>query len=537
MRVTDRPWTRHHHRVAFVLVLAFAVAITLNPGSDRAGSATLLIAQFHAGNGGKPFAGDRTNFITISPNGDGFRDAARMSFRLTRTARVTLTALVDGGRAAPPKLVSSTSENLRAGRHRLSWTPDPNLEPRTYMLRVTVDGYTAASLVVRVLGVEAGFTKQSYRQHDVAALVVSSDASELTVHLFQAGPEDGPSIYGGYGNNALYGVPVGKAMHFDWSHNKSQRATLHLRVPSRASGLYFARIDTPDGRFGFAPFVLLPHPFGAHRVAVVFPTNTWEAYNHRDVDGNGAGDTWYSVNSIPRIDLTRPYLHKGVPTRFRGYEVGFLRWLYRSGKDVDFISDRQLDQLSARRLHALYDLVVFLGHHEYMTTASYNATVGYRNLGGNLMFTSTTNFLYRAARHGRWLFRQQPWRDLGRPEAGLIGVQYLRNDGGKHQGHYLVVGANAARWAFRGTGLQNGSTFGHGGIEIDARSSASPPGTIVLAWMPNLQGTGYSPEMTYYSTRAGAKVFAAGTLNFAGTALEPSVRPVLENIWQQLAQP
>jgi hypothetical protein len=355
--------------------------------------------------------------------------------------------------------------------------------------------------------------------------------------LFQAGPESGPSIYHGYGNDALYGVPIGRAMHFDWSRNRSRHVTLRIRVPSRASGLYFARIDTDDGRVGFAPFVLLPHPFGGHRIAVVFPTNTWEAYNHRDVDGNGAGDTWYSVNSIPRIDLTRPYLHKGVPTRFRGYEVGFVRWLYRSGKDVDFITDRQLDKLSARRLHGLYDLIVFLGHHEYMTTHSYNVTTGYRDLGGNLMFTSTTNFLYRVARRGRWLFRQQPWRELGRPEAGLIGVQYLNNDGGKHQGHYLVVGAKAAPWAFRGTGLKSGDSFGHGGIEIDARSFASPPGTIVLATMPNLQGRGLSPEMTYYSTRAGAKVFAAGTLNFAGTALEPTVRPLLENIWRQLARP
>ena len=88
-----------------------------------------------------------------------------------------------------------------------------------------------------------------------------------------------------------------------------------------------------------------------------------------------------------------------------------------------------------------------------------------------------------------------------------------------------------------GTGLHNGDTFGHGGIEIDARTTASPRGTIVLATMPNLQGFGYSPEMTYYSTRAGAKVFAAGTLNFAGTALGPEVSPVLENIWEHMARP
>ena len=53
--------------------------------------------------GAGALAGDRANFVTISPNGDGFRDAARLRFRLSRTARVTLTALVDGGRARPPQ--------------------------------------------------------------------------------------------------------------------------------------------------------------------------------------------------------------------------------------------------------------------------------------------------------------------------------------------------------------------------------------------------------------------------------------------------
>jgi hypothetical protein len=43
--------------------------------------------------------------------------------------------------------------------------------------------------------------------------------------------------------------------------------------------------------------------------------------------------------------------------------------------------------------------------------------------------------------------------------------------------------------------------------------------------------------MTYYETRAGAKVLAAGTLNFAGTALEPGVSAVLENLWSRLSRP
>ena len=33
---------------------------------------------------------------------------------------------------------------------------------------------------------------------------------------------------------------------------------------------------------------------GEHRVAVVMPTLTWQAYNLRDVDGDGKGDSWYA---------------------------------------------------------------------------------------------------------------------------------------------------------------------------------------------------------------------------------------------------
>jgi FG-GAP repeat protein len=49
-------------------------------------------------NGGASFAGDRSNYVTVSPNGDGIRDPAHISFRLSRPAGVTLRVLVDGGR-------------------------------------------------------------------------------------------------------------------------------------------------------------------------------------------------------------------------------------------------------------------------------------------------------------------------------------------------------------------------------------------------------------------------------------------------------
>jgi hypothetical protein len=43
--------------------------------------------------------------------------------------------------------------------------------------------------------------------------------------------------------------------------------------------------------------------------------------------------------------------------------------------------------------------------------------------------------------------------------------------------------------------------------------------------------------MTYYETPAGAKVFAAGALNFAASIGEPAVARLLENVWSRLSRP
>jgi len=44
----------------------------------------------HARNGTSPFAGDTEQLTTISPNGDGFRDRANVTFRLREPATVTM---------------------------------------------------------------------------------------------------------------------------------------------------------------------------------------------------------------------------------------------------------------------------------------------------------------------------------------------------------------------------------------------------------------------------------------------------------------
>jgi hypothetical protein len=97
----------------------------------------------------------------------------------------------------------------------------------------------------------------------------------------------------------------------------------------------------------------------------------------------------------------------------------------------------------------------------------------------------------------------------------------------------VVQGARAAPWAVAGTGLRNGSTFGRYGIEIDGRSESSPPGTVTLARIPNLIGE-HDAEMTYYETAAGARVFAAGVVNFAASITDPAVSRLVDNVWSRL---
>ena len=79
--------------------------------------------------------------------------------------------------------------------------------------------------------------------------------------------------------------------------------------------------------------------------------------------------------------------------------------------------------------------------------------------------------------------------------------------------------------------------FGRYGIEIDARAPSSPPGTVLLAQIPDLIGPGVSAHMTYYETPAGARVFAAGAFGFVSAPLARPVAQLLENLWAQLAEP
>ena len=383
------------------------------------------------------------------------------------------------------------------------------------------DGDASSGLIETApsTAVQAAFGKRSYAPQSSAILLLRGHSDTLKIHFYRAGAGHvGP----------LQGAAVGATQTV-----RSTARQVVLKLGDWPSGLYYARVTTPGLGDWYAPFIVQPRRLGAHRILVVLPTNTWQAYNFED------GDSWYKNRDVHTIDLTRPFVGGGVPPHYRGYDRGFIRWLAIHHKQPDFLSDDDLDRIvSGDELAGAYDLVVFPGHEEYVTEHEFDVIDRYRDLGGNLAFLSANNFFYKVVKHGDELDGRWRWRDLRRPEAALVGAQYVDWNHARYRNRpFTVTGSAIAPWFFRGTGLHDGDTFGTYGIEVDSRDDASPPSTRVLARIQDIFGPGKTAEMTYYTTAAGTKVFSAGVMNFGGSALWPVVSTMVENLWTKLCVP
>src|SRR5262249_39690536 len=124
--------------------------------------------------------------------------------------------------------------------------------------------------------VPAAFAQRSYAPGDRASLAVWGRRPSLVGRFYRVGLGAGRVR----GSDVMVGTPDGKSMRL-------RGTNAHLTIPRGPSGLYFLRLGAPGGWLGFAPFVLRSRQPGANRVAVVLPTNTWQAYNFRDVNGDG----------------------------------------------------------------------------------------------------------------------------------------------------------------------------------------------------------------------------------------------------------
>jgi hypothetical protein len=530
-------------KVLALLPPLFAVLVA---GSAPAALEPPRLLGLSVSNGGHPFLGDTRQLATVSPNGDGLRDRALVRFHLDRAASVELRVVATSSFGRQPTVVWRLRRAFAAGPHALTWKPKAGIADRTYLLRFVIrsksgsrvygferprPGKPTSGLVVRILGVDSAFQQRSYPLGAQASASIATDARRVRVQFFGYPGAGAP----GEIDEKTGASAMSPAVTLDWGGHRGAPHVVGF-VPSESwpSGLYFLRVTASDRRVGYAPVVLRPRRLGEHRIAVVLPTNSWQAENLRDANGDGWGDSWSANASLSMVDLRRAYLDSGLPDRFRGGSGAVVKWLNRTDKRVDYLSDDDLAAVSSGdALRRAYDFVVFAGSEEYVGRHAYEAIRRFRDLGGRLMFLSAANFHWRAERKGSTLRRVRPWRQIGTPEAALVGVQVTATGRGGGKA-YVVRGAGAEPWVFAGTGLADGSTFGRFGTKIDATTRQSPAGSVVLARIGRAIGK-RSAEMTYYRTGAGAQVFAAGVFDFAGGLDQPAVAALVENVWARLS--
>lgn len=376
--------------------------------------------------------------------------------------------------------------------------------------------------------VTAFFPHQSYAPGLTARLVVWDKAPDLKVQVFRAATSYRRIL----ASDVMTGTAISAVRDLG---AVSGTSTYRIRLGNWPSGLYFAQLTAPGRRIGYATFVLRPRHLGEHSVAIVLPTETWQAYNFRDDNHDSIPDTWYAHGST--AVLSRPFLNRGVPPHYKQYDARFLGWAYLNHHRADYISDAELNSADGAQLRKAYRLLIFEGHHEYVTQHEYDAVTRYRDLGGNLMFLSANNFFWKIEISHDVMTRVAKWRDLGRPEAALIGVQYYRNDMGEHRGSWVVRrAAMKLPWLIDGTGLDVGMDFSSGGIEADDVVAASPRNVQIVASIPDLYGDGINADMTYYESARGAKVFAAGAFTIAGAVWQGHVFQLMTNLWNWMSK-
>lgn len=271
---------------------------------------------------------------------------------------------------------------------------------------------------------------------------------------------------------------------------------------------------------------------------------TYQAYNKYPDDG-ATGKSLYPNRSWGRNTVTgerravmvsfdRPY-HGNGAGEFFFWEVNFIHWLERTGYNVAYSTGIDTHVNGAKLLD--YDAWLSVGHDEYWTSQQYDAVRRARASGVHLGFFGANDAYWqvRLARSSAGVpnrvvvcykdarldpietpkYETVRWRQLGRPEQELIGIQFggilSVADGGKP---YVI--RNSGNWVYESTGFRNGDAVDRIlGPEADRLYSDVPlpayRSYTLLSHSPytNPYGSSYGNSSIYQST-SGAWVFASG---------------------------
>lgn len=347
----------------------------------------------------------------------------------------------------------------------------------------------------------------------------------------------------------------------------------HIPGPA-SSGLYYFRAYTASGRRFAFPWVVAPSA-PTCGVAVLASNITWNAYNsfggrsnYIHADGfpptptvnaraellryNDTGHFTWGADTYPPLSFDRPepFNHIDFAEKITDPIEGrqachlapaewrLLGWLEREGFAHDFYAETQLHEgtldLSA------YRVLILSSHPEYWTRRMYDRVKRWVfEQGGRLMYLGGNGLNCEVelsagamvCRNGKLTglsvaglgSKESRMHIRHESEANLLGVVFTPA-GAMTGAPYRV--ADASHWAFAGTGLQTGRTFGEkclhqrcpggaSGHETDKRSPSSPPNAHLLARGLNPDDGG--AEMLILDTPSGGSVFSVGSISYVAS--------------------
>jgi len=330
-----------------------------------------------------------------------------------------------------------------------------------------------------------------------------------------------------------------------------------LQIPTHWSpGAYVAVLTTADHRHrSHIPFTVRADK--AADLLLLLPDVTWQAYNLYPEDGrtgaslyhawNGKGELLGEEEAATTVSFDRPYAGAGLPLHI-GHAYDFIRWAERYGYDLAYAnaSDLHAGRVDPTRYRGL----VFPGHDEYWSTPMRRAVEDARDSGTSLVFLSANTMYWQVeldpgvtGEPDRLLTcrkRRRPadvggtggsggthgtggtaggggsvlWRDLGRPEQHLLGIQYA----GRVPEPVPMVVRNTHHWLWEGTGLRDGEAVP--GLVAGESDRYFPRVALpdhvertLLAHSPykDARGAPQHQETSLYRAPGGAFVFASGT--------------------------
>jgi hypothetical protein len=365
---------------------------------------------------------------------------------------------------------------------------------------------------------------------------------------------------------------------------------------SWTSGLYVARATQSGGAQATTLFTVRDDGAASRQpILMIVGLNTHQAYNCWPGPTRG-GKSLYGFNSSAthpsesitgltqavQVSYDRPFFVGGGTADVSQYEYPYVRWLEKSGYEVAYAVDADLQRDPA--IAKGRKVVTFAGHEEYTTFEMFDAALAARDAGSNFLFLTGDTWSWQvrlepgaagplstmvgykeswvhdpmqkagyalrtkgdytgaAAKFARV---SRGWKnlendpttgiDVRRPGMILTGVQsagIIRGPGGvptdasSYPWADLVV-SDASFWIYDGTGVHGGDRIpGVFGYEVDSTLASSSdfdlwrkPGQRAFGAIRQVSDGAVKGSSAWYRTDAGAEVVAFGAI-FTSWALD-----------------